>query len=249
MSLLAVEHATLATWRAEEVAVSDGWTHCASNGVSGRVNAVWPLGFTGADTDAAIRRAEAWYGARGLPCVFKITDGLCAPDDLAHRLAARGYAPGRATAIMRRTLPSNASNDAGATLSATMPEAMDEALLAAAPDPADAAERRAIALRAPQPAAFALLPGASGSDAIGMSAIAGAYAGIYLMRTRAEARRQGCARRVLGALLAWAHAHGAKAAFLQVETDNHAACALYLQEGFSTLAHYHYWKRAPETGI
>lgn len=249
MTLLATEHATLETWRAAEMETRDGWRLLASSGVSGRVNAVWPIAFAGANLDDAIHAVEAWYAARGLPCVFKLTDALTFPKALPAALAARGYAPSSDTAIMIRALAAGDARGDPVILSPTLPDAFDAALAAAAEDEADARERRAIALRAPAPVSFALLPGESGADAIGMCAVSAAYAGVFLMRTRRSARRRGCARQILRALLAWAQTQGATTAFLQVETDNAPACALYEREGFHTLSRYRYWRRAPEGRI
>ena len=71
----------------------------------------------------------------------------------------------------------------------------------------------------------------------------GPLAGIFLMRTAPEARRQGLARGILTALLARSAEWGVRTAFLQVEADNASAIALYKSEGFSALSTYRFWRK------
>ncbi len=101
---LDVERATIAAWPAGETEQRDGWFFLAASGVTGRVNAVWPLTWQGGDVEAAIGDAERWYAARGMPPRFKLTGDAYAPADLPDRLARRGYAPTMHTLVMTRTL-------------------------------------------------------------------------------------------------------------------------------------------------
>ena len=243
---LGIEHATLRAWPARETEERDGWFHLAAAGVTGRVNACWPLSWRGGDIDTAIDGVEAWYAARGLAPRFKLTDGAFAPADLPITLARRGYASTMHTLIMTLSLarPGVAKLLDGVILSDHMPPAFDQALRQSTPDVDELEERRAIALRAPAPAAFAVRGDENGPLAVGMSAVAGELAGIFLMRTAPIARQQGHAQQILRALLAWASGHGAVNAFLQVDADNEPAVALYEREGFETLTSYCFWRRA-----
>ena len=76
-----VDLATITTWPAAVTEERDGWFYLAAGGVTGRVNAVWPLSWTGNDVEGAIDNVEAWYAARGLPPRFKLTDSAFAPRD------------------------------------------------------------------------------------------------------------------------------------------------------------------------
>jgi ribosomal-protein-alanine N-acetyltransferase len=64
-----------------------------------------------------------------------------------------------------------------------------------------------------------------------MRTIAG-EAEVLTLAVRPERRRQGLARTLVEAGLAWARSRGADAAFLEVAADNPAAIALYEQAGF-----------------
>lgn len=241
-----IERATIAAWPAAIIEEHHGWVYLASSGITGRVNAVWPLALDGRDVDAAIVHAEDWFARRGLPCRFKIADGACAPVNLAAILQARGYEATTPTAIMAKALAHAPYTDATIALHTAMPAAFDAVIAATSASAAEADERRGIALRAPRPAAFAVFAGTSGADAIGMSVVTHGLAGIFLMRTKGDARRQGAARRILRTLLGWAGDHGASGAYLQVEADNAPALGLYQDEGFKTLTHYHFWRRAQQ---
>ena len=68
----------------------------------------------------------------------------------------------------------------------------------------------------------------------------GEYAGIFEVATSSEKRRQGRARTITRAALRWARSRGAERAWLQVETDNAGALALYESLGFSEAYRYRY---------
>lgn len=240
---LDIERATIAAWPAALTEERDGWFYLAAGGVTGRVNAAWPLDWRGGDIEAAIDDVEAWYAARDLPPRFKLTDGAFAPHDLPKHLARRGYEAVAPTLVMTKTLTEAGDPPHDVALTAAMSATFEQALREASRDTDEFDERRAIALRAPQPAAFATI-GDERAQAIGMSALAGDMAGIFLMRTVAEARRQGHARRILAALLHWASSAGAGRAFLQVDADNTPAIALYEAFGFTTLTTYRFWRKA-----
>ncbi|MBL8547569.1 MAG: GNAT family N-acetyltransferase [Hyphomonadaceae bacterium] len=240
-----IDRATIVTWPARVTEERDGWFYLADNGVTGRVNAVWPLGQPGGDIDHAIDAAEAWYAARNLPPRFKLTDGATAPDDLAERLARRGYTQASPTLVMRAQLSADPGAYEGVELAAAPPPAFNQALEASAVSAEDMAERRGIALRAPQPAAFGSRMRDERVVAVGVSVVSARLAGIYLMRTVPDARRQGHALHLLRGLLDWAaNRQKAQHAFLQVDTDNTPAISLYLREGFETLTTYRYWKKS-----
>ena len=64
--------------------------------------------------------------------------------------------------------------------------------------------------------------------------------GLYDVFTRDNARRQGLASLLCERLLALTANEGAKVAYLQVESDNHAARRVYHRLGFADGYAYHY---------
>jgi ribosomal protein S18 acetylase RimI-like enzyme len=207
------------------------------------VNAVFPLDWRGGSLDAAIDDVEAWYAAHGLSPRFKMTDGAIAPPDLRATLIARGYTEAYPTLVM--TMPARAVEPSGAVeFSDAMPAAFDAALQIMSRDASEYDERVNIARRAPQPASFAITQRGGEVASIGMTVVSEGLAGIFLMRTMPNARRQGLARIVLGALTNRAVALGAHTMFLQVDADNAPAIALYQSAGFATLTRYYFLKKA-----
>jgi ribosomal protein S18 acetylase RimI-like enzyme len=238
-----IDLATIKTWPAAVTEERDGWFYLAAGGVTGRVNAVWPIDWRGGDVDAAIDDAETWYAARKLPPRFKLTDRAFAPLDLPERLARRGYEAVMPTRVMTRALSSAPGAHEGVSVAPRLPELFDRALQESTTNPDDLEERRSIARRLPAPAAFAVRERDGRALAVGASAVADGLAGVFLMRTVPDARRQGHALHVLRALMDWAARNGAVHAFLQVDADNAPAVMLYEREGFTTLTTYRFWRK------
>jgi ribosomal protein S18 acetylase RimI-like enzyme len=232
-------------WPARERAALGDWRLNAASGHSMRINACWPLGAPDRDVDAAITAAEAWLLARGLPPCFKLTDGVFAPADLDRRLAARGYAPTKETLVMLGPPQGRRGGEERdrVVISTAPDDAFETVFTATAGDPEDGRERLETLRRIPAPARFARLDVNGAPAAIGASAIASGFAGVFGMRTAPAHRRQGLARLVLRALLAEAATLGADRAWLQVEADNDPAIALYVDEGFEPAYRYRYWAR------
>lgn len=245
---LALEHAALSAWPARRDETCFGWRLLAEDGHTGRTNAVWPLRWTGEVTlGEAVEAAEAWYAARGLAAVFKLSDGATAPSDLASVLADRGYAPQTETLVMARPAlpaPKQSSGRPMVALSAYPQEAFDAVLAATAQSAEELAERRAIAARVPRPRAYATLAVEGRPRAVGLTALAtDSYAGIFAMRTAPGFRRRGLGRAVLDALAGFAADHGAHWLFLQVEAANAPALSLYRRAGFVTSYAYRFWRK------
>lgn len=84
---------------------------------------------------------------------------------------------------------------------------------------------------------------ASGQEevlACGQVAREGDLVGLYDVFTAPQARGKGYARKLCASLLVHAREEGARAAYLQVEATNAAACAVYRRLGFSDAYGYHY---------
>ena len=76
--------------------------------------------------------------------------------------------------------------------------------------------------------------------ACGQFAIEGPLVGLYDVFTAPNARGRGYARALCRHILQRAHTLGAKHAYLQVDSDNHAARAVYRRLGFTDAYAYHY---------
>ncbi|HXQ48119.1 MAG TPA: GNAT family N-acetyltransferase, partial [Caulobacteraceae bacterium] len=186
----------MTAWPARERETRFGWELQASDGVSGRVNSAWPIGWTGeVGLGAAVERTEAWYARRGRPAWFRLAEGFTRPPELAALLAARGYAPDTRTLVMTRALADEEA-DAAVVLAAAPTEAFFQPMRESAPNDADFAERRDVASHAPAPRAFAVLAVDGRPASVGASVATDDLALVFLMRTTPSAQRRGLARRV-----------------------------------------------------
>lgn len=87
---------------------------------------------------------------------------------------------------------------------------------------------------------FAAIPG----RAIGRLVVDGRWAGFAAVEVDPAHRRQGLATAVMAALAGRALEEGASAAWLQVESANTGARALYDRMGFAVHHSYHHYRRA-----
>jgi ribosomal protein S18 acetylase RimI-like enzyme len=85
--------------------------------------------------------------------------------------------------------------------------------------------------------------------ACGQFAVEDELVGLYDVYTAPAFRGQGWGRRLCAALLARAHALGARTAYLQVEVDNAPARAIYHRLGFVDAYAYHYRCRQAQAGL
>lgn len=234
-----LEPVTARAWRAAEEAALGDWRLNASAGFSGRINACWPVGEPGLETQAAIEAVEAWYAGRGFPARFKLAAGLASPADLGERLVARGYAISKETLVMAG--PVGGGKEPGVELAGAPDRRFEAIFQATAEDPLDAAERLGALWRTPDPRAFARAEIGGETAAIGACAVEAPYVGIFAMRTAPAHRRRGLARAVLGSLLGFGQEAGARIAWLQVEAANTGARRLYEGAGFVEAYRYRYW--------
>lgn len=226
-------------WPAAERSSLGSWILNASTGWSGRLNACWPLGEPPLPLTEAVDAVEAWYGARGLPPVFKPAGPL---PGLEAELTARGYRARTPTLMMVADI-ARVARPARVRVADTVGEAFERVFLGTQDNAADAAERMGAFHRIGRPRVFASIEVDGAPVAIGGSAIEGDWAGVFGMRTLAAWRRQGLAQDIVAALMAGARAAGATKAYLQVEAPNAPAIALYERFGFRTAFAYSYWDR------
>lgn len=212
----ALEHAAALAWPGVEQQWIDGWLVRGANGYTHRANSAVPLGMEA--SVASVPAIVDWYARRGQ------TPWLAVPDRL---LTLRGsYSPHLETVVMVRDLPAGES-DATTTLSA-LP---DETWL------------RVYERDVPVDVLSAVVDGVvvfgrRGDAAVGRAAVTTApngsrWAGMSAVRVAEEHRREGHARALCSALLAWASGEGAQHCYVQVLVDNAPAIALYEQMGFT----------------
>jgi len=234
----ALERAASAAWPAPVVEPLGGWSLRAAEGWTGRANSALALGDPGTDRPTAIDAVIRWYAARGLPGRINVPLPLGATLDAA--LTALRWSRSVPTRMMTAPLATVLAAPARADLPPVRldraPDAAWLAVVAARKGALPAAAHHV--LTSPRSVRFASV---EQDRAVGRGTVVDGFLHLGLLEVAESARRQGLARHVTRALAEWGAAEGAGTAFLQVESTNGPAIALYGRLGFTE--HHEYVTR------
>ncbi|GAA3054092.1 GNAT family N-acetyltransferase [Streptomyces glomeratus] len=235
------------SWQPLERERLGAWELRAAAGFTRRANSVLPLGDPGLPLDRALTAVRRWYAARGLPAYVQLATGAeGAQELLCAELETRGWTREVTAELWTGGLAPVADREtSGVELSRTA----DETWLARY-------QRKGLSdvalkvLGSGPSVWFATVPGAHGGPpaAIGRCVVDGRWAGFAAVEVDPEQRRRGLASAVMAALARRALDEGASAAWLQVETDNAAARALYTRLGFAVHHAYHHYREPEDFG-
>ncbi|MFE1754706.1 GNAT family N-acetyltransferase [Streptomyces anandii] len=235
-------------WRPVESERLGDWELRAASGFTRRANSVLPLGDPGLPLDEALAAVRRWYGERGLPAYVQTATGAEGTQEmLCAELERRGWVREVTAELWTGALAPVADRAGGSGEDAVvLSRTADEAWLARYQR--KGVSEVALKVLGSGPSVwFATMPG-EGADApaaIGRCVVDGRWASFAAVEVDPARRRQGLASAVMAALARQALAEGASAAWLQVETHNDGARALYAGMGFTAHhAHHHY--RAPD---
>jgi N-acetylglutamate synthase len=252
ISMADLEARAVGSWRAPEEDWLGGWLLRAAGGFTGRANSALAIGDPGVPLAQAVREVSAWYEARGLPPMIAVPFAMDGPDTspVDRLLAGLGWPPRSGSAVVMTAEP-------GATLLRAEPGATPlragpatSVRLDAAPDDEWLAMyhyrghdlppvARRLMMSAPWQA-FASVREDGQTIAIGRVAADQGWAGLTAIETHPDHRRRGLATTVTAALAAQAAEHGVTGLYLQVESENIPARALYRGLGFADHHRYHY---------
>jgi ribosomal protein S18 acetylase RimI-like enzyme len=234
-------------WRALETARLGDWLLRASSGFTGRANSALGLGDPGEPVGRALTAVEAWYAERGLPARFQLPDPG-ATGGLREALAERGYSWSPTVHVMTaelghvlRAADARTSRAPGRSEPVRLDDAPDDAWLSAyrqdgGPLPAVARD----VLAGHPTVGFASVRVDGRVVAVARVAVDARWAGLSAVEVAPDHRRQGLAAQVSAAALRWAGSRGARQVYLQTETRNAAAVALYRSLGFEVHHDYVY---------
>jgi GNAT superfamily N-acetyltransferase len=222
----------------------DGWLIRLSPGKAKRSRCINALREGSLPLDDLLARCQQAYDAAGLPLAIRVTP-WSQPADLDAHLAAKGWGAFDAAdvMVMDRLAPEPAPV-ALQRLDAAAYAATIGALRGSSPT-AIAAQAERIANAPVAYQGFALNAADGSLLACGQMVVDGDIVGLYDIASAVE--RHGHGERLCRALLALAHAQGARQAYLQVGSDNAVAQRLYTRLGFVFAYRYHY--RSPEAEL
>jgi len=225
-----LERVANAAWPAPVQEPLGGWILRAADGWTGRANSALPLGDPGMSRGEAIDAVADWYAARGLPARINVPLPLAAGLDAT--LTARGWTRSPDVLVLSAPLARVLEGPEPDLPKVKLDVAPDDAWLAVV-----TARKRGLPAAARQvltgPAAVRFAS-VERDLAVARGAVVGRWLHLSLLEVAERARRQGLARHVTRALAAWAAGSGGGTAFLQVESGNPAARALYAGLGFAT---------------
>ncbi|WP_079429633.1 GNAT family N-acetyltransferase [Streptomyces katrae] len=229
---------TARAWQPLESEPLGDWTLRAAGGFTRRANSVLALGDPGIPLDEALARVTHWYARRELPAYVQAATGSAGTQELlCAELERRGWVNEVSAEVRTAGLAPVADQDADVSRIRLTREPDEEWL------------GRYGKVRDPELARRMLVEGPSvwfasldSGRAIGRCVVDGRWAGFGAVTVGPEHRRRGLATAVMAALARRALEEGASAAWLQVETDNPAARALYDGMGFATHHAYHHFR-------
>ena len=251
VSITALELAAAQTWRAPDEARLGEWLLRAADGFTSRANSVLAIGDPGLPLPAALDRVLDWYRSRDLPAQVAVAyppdrqDGH--PIDAF--LAGRGWTVRGGALVMTAPLDEIAGRpNLDETAFVEVLDEPDDGWLDCyrwheeLPPPVS----RQVFVSAPWQA-FGAIRAAGATVSIGRVAMADGWAGLTAIRVDPQHRRQGLGQLMTAALAKTAASRGADGLYLQVETGNAAARALYERMGF-TYHHAYHFRLAPDGG-
>jgi ribosomal protein S18 acetylase RimI-like enzyme len=223
-------------WPGAETAHVGEWELRASQGFTGRANAVLPLGDPGLPLAEAVDAVRGWYAERGLPPRMLVP--VAPPTPLTSLLDEQGWSTSPPVHVMTAAIgPALRGADDDVDVEVRIDATPDEEWLAALRQEARSGQPLPAAARAvltgPPVVAFASIRGADGVHAIARVAVDGRWAGLFCVEVDPARRRRGLAAAVSRGALRWAVAQGARWSYLQVSSDNPPARGLYAGMGYA----------------
>jgi ribosomal protein S18 acetylase RimI-like enzyme len=241
--LARIEEAGLNASAPPQQRIVDGWLLRFSPGKAKRARCVNAVSAGRLPLDQKLALCQRVFDDAGLPMLLRITP-FSQPAGLDAEFESRGMRRIDDTRVMvsasldRSAAPSLPS---GLTIEGVGHEAF--AHVVGGLRGSSLAQRQAHGQRlanAPVPFTAFVLKREGEVVACGQLAIEAELVGLYDVFTAAAARGQGLAGLLCRHLLAWATAQGARTGYLQVESDNVPARAVYRRLGFNDAYAYHY---------
>lgn len=234
-------------WQPVESEPLGDWRLRAARGFTRRANSVLPLGDPGVPLDEALGHVRQWYGARDLPAYIQTSTGAEGTQELlCAELEERGWR--REVTAEVRTAGLAPIGDLDADVSRVrLSRDLDETWLARYQRFETPGPHVLAVLRGGPSVWFASVPGdeeGAAPAAIGRCVVDGRWAGFMAVEVDPAHRRRGLGSAVMTALARRALEEGASAAWLQVETDNEGARAMYEGMGFAVHHLYHHFRSA-----
>ncbi len=232
-------------WQPVESEALGEWTLRAADGFTRRANSVLPAGDPGMPLPAALEAVREWYADRKLPAYVQTATGAEGTQELlCAELERLGWTREISAELRIASLAPVADREPG-PVEVRLSRTFDEPWLRRYQRFSGVGPAVRHVLGSGPSVWFGSVAGTGEvPDAIGRCVVDGRWAGFLAVEVAPEARRRGLATAVMTALARRALDEGASAAWLQVESDNEAARAMYEGMGFAVHHHYHHYRQA-----
>ena len=237
-----IEEVAFKAWPALEVVELGGWLLRADVGVTRRANSVLALGDPSLALESAIQHVVDFYREKELIPRFQISAVSC-PNGLDDALADAGFQYEMKTFV--QTSPLGQLTFAQSLHEVHLSSRLTEEWLSAYAriggiDDHSLQARRGILDRIPGRTRFASVYLNETIVGVCVGVVDNSWLGIFGLVTEREHRRHGIANSLNRGLVSWGIESGATTVYLQVESQNEPALALYYGLGFRTEYEYHY---------
>jgi len=240
-AILLYEELSLNAHPALQTQLYDGWVLRFANGYTNRANSVNPLYPSTLDLQEKIAECESRYFARGLPAVYKLTDGT---DPCVDKVLERqGYTIVTPTYVMSMDLRDKGfiSGDCVMTNHAGGEWLTAYFSFSRYSDNVKITTAKQILENVKSPMVCGRIVKGGVSVACGSAVIERGYMALLNVIVDEPERGKGYGVEICASLLAAARRLGARTAYLQVVRDNQKAINLYTKLGYKTM--YSYWYR------
>jgi GNAT superfamily N-acetyltransferase len=237
-----IENLTPFVWPPAQLRDFAGWVLATDAGITRRANSVLPNHWTNELVPkAAIEEVERYYSSYGLPSCFKISPASL-PSDFDQMLEERNYRKEGETnvfVISSKKLSNACALDHNVD-QLSKPSRQWMVAAGFGDGSKSSIARRRIVERIALPRAFLLAT--INAEPVGAAVVAAkegwtCVSGLFVTPAR---RGEGIGKSLMSALAGWASANSSDKVFLQVESDNSRAQALYERIGWQYAYEYHY---------
>lgn len=237
-----LEELSFNAWPALRTVLVGGWVVRLADGHTRRANAASPFHPETLPAGAIIDLVDDVFVRAGLDPVYRLT-GLQQPE-FETSLRARGYVDNEPVVVLRSPPLERRAKLSGVTIA---PSASDEWLREALSAYGYEAELEPALRRIFDdivwPCGFATIRHCDRNVAWGLAVVEADHVGLFDLVVAPDCRGNGFGGRLVSSLLGWGSSLGARNAYLQVRTENHAALALYNSLGFTEVYEYRHFVR------